>query len=162
MRVIHRWPVNSRHKRPVMRKMCPFDDVIMLSLWWLAYQISCDCMTIQRINKFQNNMKAAFLWGLFILTTKCNYSERPSVVYQKPLWCLANYFLFVFFPACHLLIHDKLDHEKKRWVWSAYYLIKSSDYVPHCTRHRSIEISDHLNLTRTRGKNMKLHSVLFL
>ena len=26
---IHRWPVNSPHKRPVKRKMFPFDDVIM-------------------------------------------------------------------------------------------------------------------------------------
>ena len=26
---IHRWPVNSRHKRPVTRKMFPFDDVII-------------------------------------------------------------------------------------------------------------------------------------
>ena len=25
---IHRWPVNSSHKRPVTRKMLPFDDVI--------------------------------------------------------------------------------------------------------------------------------------
>ena len=24
---IHQWPVNSLHKRPVMPKMCPFDDV---------------------------------------------------------------------------------------------------------------------------------------
>ena len=27
---IHRWPVNSPHKRPVTRKMFPFDDVIMI------------------------------------------------------------------------------------------------------------------------------------
>ena len=26
---IHRWPVNSPHKRPVTRKMFPFDDIIM-------------------------------------------------------------------------------------------------------------------------------------
>ena len=29
VRGIHRWPVNSPHKGPVMRKMFPFDDVIM-------------------------------------------------------------------------------------------------------------------------------------
>ena len=29
MRGIHRWPVKSPHKWPVMRKMFPFDDVIM-------------------------------------------------------------------------------------------------------------------------------------
>ena len=28
---IHRWPVNSPHKGPVMRKMFPFDDVIMIA-----------------------------------------------------------------------------------------------------------------------------------
>ena len=29
VREIHRWPVNSPYKGPVMRKMFPFDDVIM-------------------------------------------------------------------------------------------------------------------------------------
>ena len=29
VRGIHRWPVNSLHKRPVTRKIFPFDDVIM-------------------------------------------------------------------------------------------------------------------------------------
>ena len=29
VRGIHRWPVNSPHKGPVMQKMLPFDDVIM-------------------------------------------------------------------------------------------------------------------------------------
>ena len=48
VRGIHRWPVNSPHKRPVTRKIFPFDDVIMnwrdlagyraLSRrWWLWY-----------------------------------------------------------------------------------------------------------------------------
>ena len=27
---IHRWPVNSPHKRPVTQKILPFDDVIMI------------------------------------------------------------------------------------------------------------------------------------
>ena len=30
---IHRWPMNSPHIRPVTRKMFPFDDVIMYSLY---------------------------------------------------------------------------------------------------------------------------------
>ena len=29
VRGIHRWPVNSPHKKSVTRKMFPFDDVIM-------------------------------------------------------------------------------------------------------------------------------------
>ena len=32
VRGIHQWLVNSPHKRPVMRKMFPFDDVIMFTL----------------------------------------------------------------------------------------------------------------------------------
>ena len=32
VRGIYRWPVNSPHKRPVMRKMFPFDDIIMWGL----------------------------------------------------------------------------------------------------------------------------------
>ena len=36
---IHRGPVNSPHKWPVMRKMFPFDDVIM-SLWKVTW-VSC-------------------------------------------------------------------------------------------------------------------------
>ena len=34
LRGIHRWPVNSPHKRPVTRKMFTFDDVIMV-VWLL-------------------------------------------------------------------------------------------------------------------------------
>ena len=34
---IHRWPVNSRHKRPVTRKMFPFDDDIILFSQHLQY-----------------------------------------------------------------------------------------------------------------------------
>ena len=37
VRGIHRWPVNSRHKGPVTRKMFPFDDVIMMIEIQLAY-----------------------------------------------------------------------------------------------------------------------------
>ena len=44
VRGIHRWPVNSPHKEPVMRKMFPFDDVIMkqLHIWKNTYHI-CQC-----------------------------------------------------------------------------------------------------------------------
>ena len=39
VRGIHRWPVNSLHKGPVMRKMFPFDDVIMRVLCQLHLPI---------------------------------------------------------------------------------------------------------------------------
>ena len=41
VRGIHRRPVNSPHKRPVMRKMFPFDDVIMQC--WLDIDLTCRC-----------------------------------------------------------------------------------------------------------------------
>ena len=36
VRGIHRWPVNSLHKRAVTRRMIPFDDVIMQALFLLT------------------------------------------------------------------------------------------------------------------------------
>ena len=38
VRGIHRWAVDSPHKGPVTRKMCPFDDVIM---YWMNLQVAC-------------------------------------------------------------------------------------------------------------------------
>ena len=38
---IHRWPVTSPHKRPVMRKMFPFDDFIIL--WNNIDGLAQDC-----------------------------------------------------------------------------------------------------------------------
>ena len=37
VRGIHRWPVNSPHKGPVLRKMFPFDDVIMWVLFLFSF-----------------------------------------------------------------------------------------------------------------------------
>ena len=36
VRGMHRWQVNSSHKRPVTRKMFPFDDVIMFRIPWTS------------------------------------------------------------------------------------------------------------------------------
>ena len=46
VRGIHRSPVNSPHKGPVMRKMCPFDDVIMCEIPYWGY--SHPIITISR------------------------------------------------------------------------------------------------------------------
>ena len=37
VRGIHRWPMHSPHKRPVTRKMFPFDDVIMPTVFICMY-----------------------------------------------------------------------------------------------------------------------------
>ena len=43
VRGIHQWPVNSPHKRPVTRKMFPFDDVIMTTTNCPAYHKAWPC-----------------------------------------------------------------------------------------------------------------------
>ena len=56
VRGIHRWPVNSPHKRPVTRKMFPFDDVIM---WWKrVYSLGCNWM----VNKSQDSCQGYMAW----------------------------------------------------------------------------------------------------
>ena len=44
---IHRWPLNSPHKRPVTRKMFPFDNVIMQGKGLMADMIVLRSMSIQ-------------------------------------------------------------------------------------------------------------------
>ena len=44
VRGIHRGPVNSPHKRPVTRKMFPFDDVIMFCMPLMSLNILCRCL----------------------------------------------------------------------------------------------------------------------
>ena len=55
----HRWPVNSPHKRPVMRKMFPFDDVIM---FWREVTTVGEGWTC--FGDFPNLMR--FLWITFL------------------------------------------------------------------------------------------------
>ena len=49
---IHRGPVNSPHKWPVTRKIFPFDDVIMLTGSWSAFELTKD--TAWHTDKSQN------------------------------------------------------------------------------------------------------------
>ena len=65
VRGIHRWPVNSPQKRPVARKMFPFDDVIMHSLnpekWgcnfkWVIFKL------ISRITILSISCVIALMW----------------------------------------------------------------------------------------------------
>ena len=53
MRGIHRWPVNSPHKGPVMQKMFPIDDVVMNRSLHLNHSLSP--------NKYQIILIVAFL-----------------------------------------------------------------------------------------------------
>ena len=55
--LLNRWPVNSQHKRLVVRKMFPFDDVSM-ERYLLLHFISCK---IQLLNKSRLHID---VWGL--------------------------------------------------------------------------------------------------
>ena len=66
---IHRWPVNSPQKRPVTRKMSPFEDVIMVvscGISWLIHTPSKKAVKIGHIwiltYCFLNMMNFPFLW----------------------------------------------------------------------------------------------------
>ena len=68
VRRIHRWPVDSRHKGPVTRKMFPFDDVATYSLLIRDVTVVCgqilDCGQI----KSQNVLIALSIsWALSLL-----------------------------------------------------------------------------------------------
>ena len=71
VRGIHRWPVNSPHKGPVMRKIFPFDDVIMQGLvqniWYNQFIYYCIC----RCGLFGGNhfimLHELYEYNLFIL-----------------------------------------------------------------------------------------------
>ena len=76
---IHRWPVNSPHKRPVTRKMFPFDDVIVMiwhigdpcfrqvrqynALTWRNRMINIS--KILTVDPYEDEMSNIFYWHLF-------------------------------------------------------------------------------------------------
>ena len=83
---IHRGLVNSPHKGPVVRKMFPFDDVIMLFSSW-------DLKEFRWVqNQFSSNL---YLGGLILketvsLFTFCTYIINPSLVLQFKIWTNAT------------------------------------------------------------------------
>ena len=73
VRGIHLWPVNSPHKGPVTRKMCPFDDVIHYDdviIGAIASQITSLTIVYSTVysgadqNKHQSPASLAFVWGI--------------------------------------------------------------------------------------------------
>ena len=62
LQLIHRWPVNSPHKRPVTRKMIPFDDVIMCS------SLYCELLMVTTCSLF------FVLWSVLIKIATARHS----------------------------------------------------------------------------------------
>ena len=68
---IHWGPVNSPHKWPVMRKMFPFDDVIMQSVHWKLWQKKFICEISHRAPfRYRHwNGKISCWWHFVIVCT---------------------------------------------------------------------------------------------
>ena len=90
---IHRWPVNSPHKCPVMRKVFPFDEVIMrieynffpvsISTVWCSDQ---DAM-VKKLEQNGRNIRDDFPLTEYFL----NLIKIPlNFIRECPAWCRTN------------------------------------------------------------------------
>ena len=79
VRGIHRWPMNSSHKRSVTRGMFPFDDVVMLTVDSSAPGRYCDCFKSICFKLITKNNT----WALAVkfLSCKCH---KTSLMVTKP------------------------------------------------------------------------------
>ena len=87
VREIHRRPVNFPHKLPVARKMCPFDDVVMIR--WLLLSTEHRVVPVVAINLLrprqmdaisQTTFSNAFSWmKMFEFRLKFHWSLFPRV-----------------------------------------------------------------------------------
>ena len=68
VRGIHRGPVNSPHKWPVMRKMFPFHDVIMIGLG-------------DKLSTKYNQTQGCHIWALYI---QCYWTQKNQYMMKPP------------------------------------------------------------------------------
>ena len=111
VRGIPRWPVNTPHKGPVMRKMFPFDDVIVLcSVCWTIWNSHKSC-------------KAIVLCPSIIFLKSFH-----SLLMEYSLYCIVN-------PSIVFCVHVKMHWISNRDVG---FLILQ-DYASHVPKHLLIE-----------------------
>ena len=77
VRRIHRWPVNSPHKGSATRKLFPFDDVIMIVLFWCAFMYIFP--SLSRYNTYDWNKWCHVVLGKATKAIRCN-------VFRNGLW----------------------------------------------------------------------------
>ena len=83
VRGIHRWPVNSPRKRPVTRKMFPFDDVIMLKI-----HVNLDVLTWPLIRwclLCQRTKRRGFYQYKYVVSPSMNFHFEVKTVIAK-IW----------------------------------------------------------------------------
>ena len=66
----YRWPVNSSHKRPVTRKMFPFDDVIMYKKYSTKYHamLAILCFDAMKFKSSRPLLSSEFQTELYNIT----------------------------------------------------------------------------------------------
>ena len=93
---IHRWPVNSLHKGKVTWKMFPFDDIIMLTIWWLLHVLLCYITLF-----FTRNSPESLVYGFWMNFQSCssflfiksnNTMETPTRVIWKTRQSLFDFY----------------------------------------------------------------------
>ena len=126
VRGIHRWPVNSPHKGPVMRKLFPFDDVIMMD--W---------------NVFGSGTARCYIWFDKMIIKKiaskgksvCRGSDKmihdillsfyQNLLNKNPIMSIVSVFLREFHPDCasfhYLLPLVQLSNIGLEWFIVKYY-----------------------------------------
>ena len=81
VRGIHRWPVNSPHKGPVMQKMFTFDDVIMVT-WLYPRPMELEGVywnhLVDFVQTVQNGQPLAHLWR----------QDMGHLVISMPIFCV--------------------------------------------------------------------------
>ena len=85
---IHRWPVNSPHKGPVIRKMFPFDDVIMYNtnygifLYLPSHLLSASISLI---------LPADDVWMAAVMVAYCTTDTKGLCIINKATLVAAGY-----------------------------------------------------------------------
>ena len=109
VREIHRWTVNSPHKGPVMRKMFPFDDMLM----WLAMsyyvlvQMSCTptfqgCFTGTFTRLLQWQWSNPEVYGLLYHVNPQQTNDTATIKRAKPTHVHMLHYSGVTWASCHL------------------------------------------------------------
>ena len=91
VRGIHRWSVNSPHKRPVTRKMFPFDDVIMEIVFWyiplnfpelgsFLTPLSCFWLDNFSIHSVYHGLPHDILLVNSLVPERCGYDLKNAIV----------------------------------------------------------------------------------
>ena len=105
---IYRWPVNSPHKRPVTRKMFPFDVVIMLSCYvmdlypWPSGLSHCHGSNLLWDKVYANH---------FLIV---NYTGKHGIIYVRT-WYILHY--------SPRYANDVLWHPRRCDIWVSYHII---------------------------------------